>query len=78
MNCEQCNTPMTYHTLSGLYVCPTCGAVLVADNAQQDEQALVGVYEAALQFYADEANYEGAIPVLADRGQLAREALAAE
>jgi ribosome-binding protein aMBF1 (putative translation factor) len=78
MQCDQCDDTMAYHELSGVYTCGACGRVIQANNIQQAEQSELTICRMVLQFYADEANYEGAIPVLADRGQLAREALAAE
>lgn len=76
-NCNVCGAAMEFQQLSRVYVCSQCGKVTIPDNeaAARAEADSVTVMRLALQFYADETNYQGALPVLADRGELARAAL---
>lgn len=77
MKCEVCGTEMAYQALSDALVCPVCGhAARPAGDAERRQADALAILRAALLFYADAANYRGAMPVLADGGQLAREALA--
>ncbi len=77
MKCERCGTEMAYRALSDAMVCPACGHVArPEDDVERRRADALAILRTALLFYADEANYRGAMPVLADGGQLAREALA--
>ena len=75
MKCPRCRSEMVYQVLSDVMVCPTCGQVAAADETARERAGTVAILRAALQFYADESSYQGARPILADGGRLAREAL---
>lgn len=77
MDCERCGAPMAFQAMGGVCVCRECGHVAVPDDvaAQRAQVDALTIMRMALAFYADESNYQGAMPVLADGGQLARETL---
>lgn len=68
MNCEVCGARLELG-----YICPNGHGAPTGIAAPDELETLRG----ALLFYASEDNYQGdPAPVLADGGQLAREALA--
>lgn len=76
MKCKKCGAEMEFRQMSGVCVCPECGQVAEADEAARGVADAAVTARTALQFYANEENYQGEMLVLADGGQLAREALA--
>lgn len=66
---------MEYQVLAGVFVCRACGHVARGEAGAAERVSALEVCRLALRFYADESNYTGALPVLADGGRLAREAL---
>lgn len=75
MECPSCGAKMQYHDLSQTYGCPECGHQVLAEPEQVEAEQALSLCVTALRFYADSGNYEGALPILADKGSLARETL---
>ena len=79
MDCTKCGTAMVFKPLAGVSVCPACGHAAVPDDVDAEAAAVDArqVLEAALRFYARAELYEGLLLIMVDRGQVARDALAA-
>lgn len=75
MKCEHCGAAMDWQALSGAYVCPDCAFVALGGDIDRSLMESISILELALRFYANEGNYTGQLPIIADGGHLAREAL---